>query len=984
MKISSTLLTCALSTTALISLGAGAPAWAQSTTDGAPGAPPVTGDAGKADTSRDIIVTGSRIRTGYQAPTPVTVASTAQLAQAAPTNLSDALNQLPQFSGSDSPSKNQSSGIQNTHGNVLNLRNVGGVRTLILFDGRRVPPTTYRGLVDVSTLPEMLVQRVEVVTGGVSAVYGSDGVSGAVNYVLDSNFTGVKGIAQSGISSRGDGGSYKLGIAAGTAFAGGRGHVLFSAMRTQTDEVRRRDRIYGLDYYLFVGAHPNPLIPPGTAANPFVARSHVAYNLFNGSGRFYDIGLPFPPIGRQFTPDGKSTIPWDPGEYTGPGITQIGGSGGVDSDDDSLIDGTVNDQIFGKLSYDITNSITAYAQGTYADSKATFHSSSSAIVVQQIFAGNAYLPPLEQAEITLGQGFGIPFLYSKQFPELPPYSSKQMTHMVNVTAGVKGDLGGGWNFDAYYTYGRTKQDAVQDGEFEMRNMLAALDAVDQGQFTTGVANGNIVCRVTLTNPSLAPGCVPLNAFGVGNASAAALKYISGSSQFSVVNQTHDLAFSVQGKPFSTWAGSVSVSVGAEYRKASMVLTSNSDPGVPINYGNFDSAGNPTNTGIRFLGYQSPTTPTPLRFFVANTGTANGRNDVKEVFGEVLVPLAESVPFARSLEVTGAVRYTDYSTSGGVTTWKLGGSWQPIDGLRFRVTRSRDIRAPTLFDLFAGRQTSLGQPNDPVSGSSGLLLLVSGGNPALTPEIGNTLTGGIVLQPHALPGFALSIDAYKLDISDAIVTLGMTTILQDCFASGGSNPTCALIDRPTPTSFPTQVRSLPINSASIATRGLDIEASYTSSLGGGRLFLRTLANYVDRYTTQLSATTPVVSVAGTTDDTGSSGGIPRWRITGSATYTVNGFTAFVQERFIDSLKTGPSFVYVNPRLPSVFYTDATVSFRIPSRPSRAIEVFATVNNLFDRKPPLFPSSTNPGVVYPTLQGVYDVMGRYITVGAKVKF
>ena len=233
---------------------------------------------------RGITVTGSRVvRDGYNQPTPVTVAPTAELEKATPTNLADALNKLPQFANSSGPASNtQLQGNSGDHGNLLNLRGVGPLRALILLDGIRVPPTTFRGAVDVNTLPNLLVQRVDVVTGGASAAYGSDAVSGAINYVLDKKFQGVKGVAQRGVSTRGDLGNYKVGLAAGLGFADDSGHVLVSVERFDSEGITRNARIYGNDAYAAVGSVVGGG-PAGRAANPFIflPNLRLAANDFN-------------------------------------------------------------------------------------------------------------------------------------------------------------------------------------------------------------------------------------------------------------------------------------------------------------------------------------------------------------------------------------------------------------------------------------------------------------------------------------------------------------------------------------------------------------------------------------------------------------------------------------------------------------------------------------------------------------------------------
>jgi outer membrane receptor protein involved in Fe transport len=319
-----------------------------------PAAAQVVGEAknqpdasGPGDVASDIVVTGSRIgRNGNEAPTPVTVVSVDQLQQSAPRSIAEGLNQLPQFLGSFSPAQSQSTMLSEAHGNILNLRNAGAIRTLILMDGQRVPPTSSSGLVDVSVIPEALVARVDVVTAGASAVYGSDAVTGVVNFILDSKFTGVKALAQRGVSSRGDGGSYRLGVTAGTSLLDGGAHLLLSADRNDSTGIQKLDRPYGGKYFFAVPELPGA---PGTASNPLVFKENVVSSNLNATGlfRFGPPGVQ----GQTLTPGGQIT-PFNPGRFAGAG-QQIGGSGTGTSQNTSLITGLRTDRLFGRLSFDI-------------------------------------------------------------------------------------------------------------------------------------------------------------------------------------------------------------------------------------------------------------------------------------------------------------------------------------------------------------------------------------------------------------------------------------------------------------------------------------------------------------------------------------------------------------------------------------------------------------------------------------------------------
>lgn len=970
------------------------PAWAQS----------AGAAADKVDDGSDIVVTGSRLRSSFEQPTPVTAISSAQLQTVQPSGIAQGLNQLPQFGGSSGPRQGGTNRVTGTPaGNFLNLRNVGTLRTLILMDGVRVPPSSAQGEVSVDVIPELLVKRVDVVTGGVAAVYGSDAVAGVVNFVLDNDFTGVRGVAQRGVSTYGDGGTYRLGVAGGYAFAGGRGHILLSIDRNSQDGVARQDRpIYDQQWGRvvrrpFIGAGA---IPAGSAANPYyfapmsrINSTTLGDKIFGGPSLLatYAGG----PAGGATWIDQNGNLALFDNGVAGAANVQIGGSAAFQDGTSSLIPDVRTDHFYGRASYEILPDITVFAEFNGSQQKA--HVIAGAFGPQYpIFASNPFIPANIRAAVTAqptvasgntasvalqscsaGKTVADPrdavlCMIGNLRQYRQPYGDAD-TDSYSARLGVNGDLGD-WSFNVNYIHGyvKTKVDAY---DLNMQHFYAAVDAVDAGQFAGGAANGNIVCRVTLSNPGLYPGCVPHNAFNNGQESQAVQDYLFGHSRYSVLNETDNVSANVSGSPFSTWAGPVSVSVGAEYRKARLEQTSNADPAVPFE-----------RTGLRGIG--------ATRFGITNQGTANGKLNVKEINAEVLVPLARDMMLLHELSVTGAVRLTDYSTSGSVTTWKAGATWAPIDDLRFRVTRSRDIRAPNLFELFAGRTTTPQGLTDPHCtdmrcGSGQTVQVQSGGNPNLKPEIANTLTAGVVFQPKFLRNFSLSVDYYDIDISDAITTLTPAQVLLDCEASNGSSSSCASITRPlafsdrTINNFVQSVFTGSINAATLRTRGVDVEAVYLKSLGEDEtLSLRLLANYAFKYDLQSFAGQPVLKLAGATDTGGALVPFPKLKATLSASYENGPFGLFVQERVLGKMKFGPTSFYEERGLPAVWYTDATVTMKIPGHGGN-IEFFGTVNNIFNKQPPVFTDQL-PGTRYPTIQGLYDIMGRYYTAGIRFRF
>jgi len=915
------------------------------------------------EASGQIVVTGSRIvRDGYEAPTPVTVATAESLIKSAPTSIPDGLVKLPQFTGSPGPNRSQNTFATPNHGNILNLRGLGGIRTLILVDGIRVSPSTYIGNVNVDLLPQMLVERVDVVTAGASASYGSDAVSGVVNFVLDKDFTGVKGMAQLGTSTRDDNHTNRFGLAGGVE-VGANLHVVLAAEHIESDGYLVQDRPKLARQGIAVGSVVGGP-PAGGASNPiiFVDNARFSFATFGGlvsSGPFANTVFTAPgqyrPVNRG-TPTGSAGYFIGGDYYFAPGTV----SAAAASESNSL---------FGRVSLEVSPTIEAYAQFMGSLSEYHYNSLPNLLLVPPIFSGNAFLPAPLQAQLTATNTPS--FSLRKMFSEFGPIPAREKIRNYQVTTGLSGSLGAfDWNLD--YSHGNSVFRLNQPNQFEQTKLAAALDAVvDPG-------SGNVVCRPVL-NPDPAvrarySGCAPLNPFGFGAASAAARDYVMGTSTYRAETTTDDVVASISGDIFELPAGPVSIALGGEYRKQKLDLVSNSDPAV------FQDM-----TGLRGLA------PNATRFYLTNTGIASGSNNVKEVFGEVAVPVLADIPGVRSFDLNGAIRYTDYSTSGGVTTWKVGGIWAPVDGLKFRATRSRDIRAPTPFDLFAGSQFIQSALLDPHTNTTGSFFQRQSGNPDLDPEIASTLSIGAVAQPAFLPGFSVSVDYYEIKVDGAISTLSAAQLLLDCEQASGNAPSCAAITRPLPFSdrsaanYPTEVRVAGVNISTLETGGIDLDASYRTDFADGNLGIRLFANWVDTFTTQLSESQPVIEYAGFStlggrfDTT-----IPKFKGSFSVDYDNDRWGLFVQENLIGKIKLGPTLIYAQPDLPEFLTTDATLTVHLDELTGLEADFFLSVTNLFDETPPDFFVNTVPGLGVGTLVNLYDSTGRQFTTGVRFKF
>jgi outer membrane receptor protein involved in Fe transport len=937
----------------------------------------------------EIVVTGTRItRDGYTAPTPVTVATTESLQRTTPSSLPDGLNKLPQFTNSSSPSRSSLNFANTpTHGNNLNLRGVGPTRTLNLFDGIRIPATTFAGTVDVDVLPQLLIQRIDTVTGGASAAYGSDAVSGVVNFVLNKNFTGVTGIVQGGVSTHGDNGNERIGIADGFKFAQDRGHVLLSAEYSNNDGMLRNARATGRTGYTYAGATPGCVntttdptaCQPGGTLNPYVAIAGARFSNATPYGNIVGSSVANNPyLNYVFNPDGTYR-PFVNGAPTGSAY-QIGGDGYSIPTDTSAVAPLKTYQTFGRVSYDLNDKVNVYAQGVFSRSDLSFTSLAAGLIAPanaKIYKNNPFLPAAIAATLPTDNDY----INVNNYAQFGPHPhTKERTDFYLGAAGLDIQLSNSWKGSLAFTHGESHFTSAQSGTYDYRKAYAALDAV------IDPATGKATCAVLL-NPTYAAsyaGCQPLNVLGDPSAlTPAGFDYATGTSRYKAITKQDSIVGSVSGEVFDLPAGPVSIAIGGEYRHESLKLTSNADPSL-------------LDTDAERVAYFAGPRGVPLganglpassltAYYLTNIGSADGSRNVAEAFGEIAAPILKDKPFAESLDLSAAGRITHYSTTGTVETWKLGGTYKPIHDVLFRATYSKDIRAPNLYELFAGSSVSIGTLIDPVSGTTGIFNAVSGGNPDLKPEVGKTLTFGTVVTPGFLPGFSLAVDYYKLKISDQISTLTAQQILNNCLSLGASTPECALITRPTPTSFPSLLRLVPANIAFLDTRGVDFDASYHREVGDGELSLRLYANYLQRYRSKQYANAPVVEYSGASVVNSTPIGYPKWRGTLTADYQVGGFGVTVSEQFIDSVRLfiplAPS-TFVDPKVPSVWYTDLSVRYRLPAFKG-GVEVFGTVNNLFNKKPPLIPGTTL-AVNLPTNMSLYDQVGRTFTGGFRFKF
>lgn len=950
-----------------------------------------------------IVVTGSRIRSPeFSQSNPVQVLSAETIEQSGRTNLTEFLVNSPALLASRRSIDNAGSNLdqpQNTGSNFLNLRNLGADRTLVLVDGRRhVAGTPFSAAVDINTIPTDLVERVDVLTGGVSAIYGADGVSGVVNFIMKKNFEGLRLRAQNTISQRGDAGERFGAATFGHNFADGRGNVTLAYEFNETDRFSQKQRLnYGLSgpSYSF---QRNPADgTPGTPAdNPAIPDRVLMTGLrwadsapggaidlnfdgipdFTGAGTPYDRGTLVP--GTPFTIGGDST-PRETyyGDYTPYSRKHIA----------NLL-----------AHFEVSPALTLYAEGKYVRSTAWTESQPTYDLFTQLAPDNAYLIQKFGAAAPGGA------LFSRDNFDFGVRRSQLDRNLFRGVLGAKGDLSDHLSYDASFVFGQTTQRSTSYGDRISDRYYAALDAVTD-------ANGNITCRINLPgqtdvsgtsfgNPivfngppvTFKPGeCVPLNILGQGAPSQAALNFVLANHSDYVRMRQYVASFSLSGDTgafLKLPGGPVGFAAGAEYRKETLYFA-------PSAYSQ--------------QGALIDSSPALVE---------SGGFDVKEAFAEVRLPVLARVPFAHELSLGGAIRVSDYSTSGTTTTWNTKATWAPVRDIALRGTYSHSVRAPNITELYAPQNGAFSFINDPcgidrvgegsatraancatalnalginpatydpanapTSPQNSSLLGTQGGNPGLKPEVARTWTAGVVLRPRIVPELTVSMDWYDINLTRAIRTSTAQNVVDLCYDQPTlNNEYCSLIQRSASTGFISNYRVIPQNVASYRTAGLDFTLAWRKRLSDqlGTLALRLSGNYLDKLAIVPSlGATPLNQIDNGAFDTALTYPAPRWSAMFDATWTKGPFTLnyginwWAKTRRVsrEQEAANPDYVpgqylwYKEKWLHELF-----MSYDVADK----FQLYGGVNNLFDTKPDV------GAVAYPV-----DAVGRSFYLGVKAK-
>lgn len=941
-----------------------------------------------------IIVTGSRLaRSTFDTPTPVTVLGGEDFERLQITNVGEGVAELPAFRPSNNPSTN-GFGSFNVGAQIVNLRGLGVTRNLVLVDGRRFAPTTREGSVDLNFVPSVLVSRVEVVTGGASAAYGSDALAGVVNVILDSKLEGLKGQIDYGFAEEGDGQNLHAGLAYGSSFAGGAGHFVVGGEYSDQKGV---GNCFTRDWCEVGGVVTNPgfatnnglpqFVRSDNNAGWFITPSGVVSRVNNATGLGNTIANSRGTGAITFAPNG-AVLPAQAGSPAS-GLSQVGGDLYPTYTDVDLIAPVERYTLFGHLDYDFSDVLRGFVEASYGHvDGGTFQAAYFSSTIP-IYADNPFIPSAVRALFPVAQQTQPTGPYSttrpatatfnlgRVFDDLARGFSRSKADTYRVTAGLAGDLTDTLSWDFYYQYGRTDRLQTVDNNLVVSGptpyFTFAADAV------INPATGTPTCRALLSpDPAVraaAAGCVPVNLFGTGNVTEAGKDYIYEQLREDIDLEQHVAAANLRGSTGDILAGPLSFAIGAEYRVDKIDVIHDELSNVFAYFQNFGA-------------------------------DYNGKAEVIEGYIEAELPILEDVPFFHSLIVNGAVRQARYNISGfgsylrtqaetefDATTWKISLNWEPVDWLRLRATQSRDIRAPNFAELFLASASSFAPVTNPFvltpagARTTNFPTTVSGGSPTLRPEEADTTTLGLVFSPNSglLDGFRLSVDGYRIKVRDYVSTApgGGQFLIDRCFA--GVLEACAFVDRNGAGAI-TTVRNVSLNLDHILAKGIDFEVDYRIDLDGeNAVLLRGIATFVD--TLKSVSFGDVIDRAG---QTGNSAGLaaPDWLLNGTATFVAPQWSVSLQGRYIDSglydaQRIGPddpryATTLLNSisdnRVASRFYVNLFASVR----PDERFELFGSVSNLFNTDPPAAPETqfyTNP--VY------FDTLGRYFRVGARVR-
>lgn len=917
----------------------------------------------------EIVVTGSRIpRPDFTTPSPLTTVDHVEIRLAGTTTIEDMLDSLPQVVPGLNRSANIAPASDRQIGQAaVNLRGLGPQRTLVLLDGRRFVSSNTEGTVDLNNIPSALVDRIELVTGGASAVYGSDAIAGAVNFILKRDFQGVQAQAQYDITDRGDGDVFDISISAGTRFAGGRGYLTGFLAYHDRSSILRADREISavvLDEDRLTGElspggsvrTPEGVIPGNFDIGGVPAQPGITFNS-DGSPRPFQYSADY----YNFAPLNFLQIPLE--RWTAAVFADYESSTGV--------------RIYAEALF--VDSLVSTQQAPIGNPSRVLMNIDSPFVhpvTRQVFED--YLDP---------DGDGIAEInFFKRFEELGPRKVDDDSQTLRLVLGVSGPLRENWTWDSHAVYSTSDYDEIGYNGATLSRLRQSL----------------LVDPVTFECFDTSNGCAPANVFGAGNMSPEAADFIRAPALTDVFSVTETLLnASILGDVEVFGGRSLGVAVGVEYREDE----SDYSPAPEREIGDIMGA------------LPVPAVSSSIR--------------MTEMFGELRLPILSDQTFARELTIEAGYRYTDHNVVSDYDSWKVSGLWSPVSGLSIRGSIQDAVRAPNSQELFASQSIidvpfiwsndfcsnepdrnpvdlglvdvclAQGIPADQIDSFQATpffeTTIVAGGNPDLEVESSDTTTVGIVLQPTMWPSVSVSVDYYSISIDNAIQELGANDVVQSCFILNSPNSDlCRSVQRDDPTFNITDVAAGPTNIAKLETEGLDLQITASFDLPSSvpsSLDFRFLGNHTMEYDSQTAPTAPLLECAGffgfpcviNTFFT-----LPDYKTQTRLTYNRALLAISLQHTWISGIDNAWG-VYsedvfgippesLNLAIPSI---DAehylTVSFDYEF--NNGIGIYGGIHNLTDNDPPVLGGNTGGLNTNPSL---YDVYGRRYFAGIVARF
>ncbi|MDB5683212.1 MAG: TonB-dependent receptor [Sphingomonas bacterium] len=1031
-----------------IALAIATPALAQEATT-EPGQTPVADSAAApaevadAASEQTIVVTGSRIRRpNLESGAPIASVTGAEFFETGQVSIGDVLNEMPQLRSTFS--QQNSTRFLGTRGlNLLDLRGLGSQRTLVLVNGRRhVPGDVLNNAVspDVNTFPTDLIERVDIITGGGSSVYGSDAIAGAVNFVLKRNYEGVQVRGQSGISQYGDAGNQYVSLLAGQNFADGRGNIAanFEFAHQQKYFASGRKKLRQVDNFVVVDSDPAGAANGSDGVPDRVFLRDIRSTTISLGG-LLNIANPGG-CGRSatgaaynctylFQPDG--TLAPQTGQRVGlaPNGSFLGGNGYSGREGELVaLSPTLNRYSANLLGhFEVSPAFVPFfeakfvrteAQGSQSGpffSQGTTLGDTAPANREQPRLDNPYLNPQARAVIVaartaagLASTDATRFALRRNYLDLGIRDERIIRETYRGVAGVRGDFNDDWNYEVSVNYGEHREKNTVLSNINVQRYLLAVDTVRNPA-------GQIVCRAQVTPASAGDdiagnaaqlasdiaACVPLNPFGTGSITPAARNYVTVDSNASGKITQFVASGFVAGdlsQLFELPGGPVGFSLGGEYRRER------------VNYDLDD---------LTQAGYA---------FYNAIPALVAPAFEVKEVFGELSVPILKDTPFFQELTLTGSGRISDYKGATG-TVYAYGGElvWKPFQDLRLRASYNRAIRAPNLVELYSAQsQNFTPAPSDPCSARNlatgsptrvancsaagrpagydfvytQSLEIVSGGNPSLREETADNYTIGGVLTPTFLPGLSLSVDYYQITVNNVIASVDAQDILNNCYdAPDLNNPFCSSFQRAGTgggprgeAAFQVLESSLLVSSlnfAKLKARGIDTELAYRYNFDWGSMGFRAHWTHVLQRDDFLNPTDPT-----TADRILGEVGDPKNRVTANTDAKIGKLTLGYQVRWIGKQDFGQveNTVSVQGRDPenadyadasgygNVFYHDIRADFEVSDK----FTVYGGVDNVLNRFPPWGATGIGAGLDNTGVTGSYDNRGRYLYAGVVAKF